>query len=58
MSDSRATTTAGVADATSPAESTEVRSVRSEADAEIAAAFTRGDEGSFREVYDLSLIHI
>ena len=27
-------------------------SVRSEADAEIAAAFTRGDEGSFREVYN------
>ena len=26
--------------------------MRSEADAEIAAAFTRGDEGSFREVYD------
>ncbi|MEC7103271.1 MAG: sigma-70 family RNA polymerase sigma factor [Actinomycetota bacterium] len=52
MSDSRATTTAGVADATSPAEATEVRSVRSEADAEIAAAFTRGDDGSFREVYD------
>ena len=27
-------------------------SVRSEADAEIAAAFTRGDEGSFREMYN------
>ena len=52
MSDSSATITAGVAGATSPSEVTEVRSVRSEADAEIAAAFTRGDEGSFREVYD------
>ena len=52
MSDSNVTTTVGVADATSPAEATEVRSVRSEADAEIAAAFTRGDEGSFRDVYD------
>ena len=39
MSDSSATTTAGVADGTLPAEATEVRSVRSEADAEIAAAW-------------------
>ncbi len=30
----------------------ERQSVRSEADAEIAASFTRGDEGSFREVYN------
>ena len=52
MSDSRPTTLVGATDVTSPAEMTEVRSVRSEADAEIAAAFTRGDEGSFREVYN------
>ena len=52
MKDSRPTTPVGATDVTSPAEMTEVRSVRSEADAEIAAAFTRGDEGSFREVYN------
>ena len=52
MNDSRPTTPVGATDVTSPAEMTEVRSVRSESDAEIAAAFTRGDEGSFREVYN------